>query len=100
MGGEGMTKTENASPHTENAPDQGMTTGMTKNTNQQQDTDSDNKLKHAVGKAVAKSDTMGAEVSMIVECYPESISTSCICGMLEERGGSLGIKERYGKWYV
>jgi putative DNA primase/helicase len=64
------------------------------------DPDTDNKLKHAVGKAVAKSDTMGAEVSMIVECYPESISTSCIHGMLEERGGSLGIKERYGKWYV
>ena len=62
--------------------------------------DMDSKLKHAVGKAVAKSDTMGAEISTIVECYPGSITSTEIREMLEERGKSLGIKERYGKWYV
>lgn len=62
--------------------------------------DTDSKLKHAVGKALSKSDTMGAEVALIAECYPESISVKELCVMLEERGESLGMKERYGKWYV
>ena len=64
------------------------------------DDDTDSKLKHAVGKAIAKSDTMGAELDTIVECYPGSISSVQIRNMLVERGESLGIKERYGKWYV
>ena len=62
--------------------------------------DMDSKLKHAVGKAIAKSDTIGAEIGIIVECYPGSISSSEIREMLEERGESLGMSERYGKWYV
>lgn len=64
------------------------------------DDDTDSKLKHAVGKAIAKSDTMGAALVAVVECYPESVTTSEIRSMLEDRGESLGIKERYGKWYV
>ena len=62
--------------------------------------DTDSRLKHAVGKALSKSDTLGAEVALIAECYPESISIKEIRTMLEERGRSLGINERYGKWYV
>jgi putative DNA primase/helicase len=64
------------------------------------DSDTDSKLKHAVGKAIAKSETMGADISTIVECYPGSITSTEIREMLEERSKSLGIKERYGKWYV
>ena len=64
------------------------------------DDDTDSKLKHAVGKAIAKSDTMGAELDTVVECYPGSVTISEIHGMLIARGDSLGIKERYGKWYV
>lgn len=64
------------------------------------DDDTDSKLKHAVGMAIAKSDTMGADLGVVVVCYPESVTTAEIRAMLEERGESLGIKERYGKWYV
>ena len=69
-------------------------------TERKYDDDTDSKLKHAVGKAIAKCDTMGAEIADIVACYPGSIPFGQIRNMLEERGDSLGIKERYGKWYV
>lgn len=64
------------------------------------DPDIESKLKHAVGKAIAKSETIGADISTIVECYPGSITTTQLRDMLEERGECLGFKERYDKWYV
>jgi chorismate synthase len=79
-------------------PDKGMVHGVTQP--QTPDPDIESKLKHAVGKAIAKSDTMGAEVSMIVECYPGSISTSNMTKVLVERCAALGMKELYGKWYI
>ena len=93
-----------ASPDSENGENNVGTTGTSRNklaqTGTSEDRDMDSKLKHAVGKAISKSDTMGAEASLIVECYPGTVTLSHVQELLEERGSSLGIKERYGKWYV
>jgi putative DNA primase/helicase len=100
MGVKGMTKSQKPAADNEADPDQTLTTPLTKKKSRCQDKDIDSKLKHAVGKAISKSDTMGAEISMVVECYPGSTTFSEIREMLEERGKSLGMNERYGKWYV
>ena len=101
--GGGVDSVDIASTDGENGGGHGLDTGWTENKNAQKqmnDPDVDSKLKHAVGKAISKSDTMGAELSTIVECYPESISRNDVMTMLEERGQSLGIKEMHGKWYT
>ena len=64
------------------------------------DPDTDSKLKHAVGKAISKTDSMGADIENIVECYPGQTTRSEILQLLEERGTGLGMKEMYGKWYI
>lgn len=98
IGNDGMTQMPKTSTDSESTPDKGMVHGVTQP--QTPDPDIESKLKHAVGKAIAKSDTMGAEVSMIVECYPGSISTSNMTKVLVERCAALGMKELYGKWYI
>lgn len=100
IGAKGMTKSQKLGTDSESDPDMTLTDPRPIPQERYQDPDIDSKLKHAVGKAIAKSDTMGAEVSKIVECYPESITSSEIREMLDERGESLGMKEHYGKWYV
>jgi P4 family phage/plasmid primase-like protien len=82
-------------------PKTGSTTDILQSTTDKTiDPDIDSKLKHAVGKAITQSDTIGAELSKIVECYPGNLSMSDVLLLLEERGESLGITERYNKWYV
>jgi putative DNA primase/helicase len=82
-----------------NNPDKKIS-GTTRIEREPNDPDIDSKLKHAVGKAITQSDTIGAELSKIVECYPGNLSMSDVLLLLEERGESLGITERYNKWYV
>lgn len=108
--GGGMAEESNPPTVIENGIGTSRAAGMARDQSQQKesgyadkkniDIDIDSKLKHAVGKAISKSETMGAEISTITECYPGSISTTDIREILEERGKSLGFKERYGKWYV
>lgn len=64
------------------------------------DLKAEEKLKHAIGKAIAKSGNFDVNVSEITQAYPGGLSVKTVEMMLNERGDALGFKRTECGWMV